>query len=174
MSVVDIGAGADPDPRAGVTLDRVDLDTIDVVHDLEERPWPLADDEYDTIIARHVLEHLEHPEEAFAEAARILVDGGVFEVHVPLGLDAQTDPTHVDEWTWDTPEYFTTNPPYDYGWELPFNITERDLEWWLDGPFGLFERVVDRWLRHHGAGKWLSGVPGLSGVMTVTYRRCPR
>lgn len=171
MSVVDIGAGENPDPRADITLDQVDLDTIDVVHDLEERPWPLEDASHGTIVASHVLEHLRNPEDAFAEAARVLVDGGTFEVQVPLGLDARTDPTHVGEWTWDTAEYFTSSPPYDYGWGLPFRIQTRDVEWWLDGPLGLFECVVERWMQHHGAGKWLSSIPGLSGVLTVTYRR---
>lgn len=174
MSTVDIGAGENPDPRADVCVDQVALDTVDVVHDLEETPWPLDPESHDRIIARHVLEHLRNPEDAFAEAGRVLVDGGVFEVQVPIGLDATTDPTHVSEWTWDTAQYFTATPPYDYGWSLPFDMRSRDVEWWLDGPFQRFERVVAAGIKHYGPGKWLSSVPGLSGVLTVTYRRCPR
>lgn len=174
MSVVDLGAGADPDPRADVTLDRVELETVDVVHDLTERPWPFKTASKSLLIARHVLEHLDHPEIAFQEAARVLEDDAVFEVRVPLGLDATTDPTHAHEWTYDTAEYFVADPPYDYGWELPFELESRTVEWWLDGPFRVLTPLVRRWERRHDPGKWLSGVPGLSGELIVTYRRCPR
>lgn len=169
--VLDIGAGSNPHPAATTTLDRVDLPTIDVVHDATERPWPFTDDKFDRVIARHVLEHVQHPEDVFSEVARILNDDGLFEVVVPLGLDARTDPTHVHEWTWDTPEYFTATPPYEYGWSLPFEILDRGLDWWCDGPFKEREPTVQSWLNSHGPGKWVSGVPGLSGEMTIVYRR---
>lgn len=172
--VVDVGAGNNPDPRANVSLDRVPLSGVDIVHDLEERPWPFDTGSASRVIARHVVEHLQQPEEAFAEAARVLEGGGVFEVHVPIGLDAKTDPTHVNEWTWDTPDYFTASPPYDYGWELPFTLESREVEWWLDGAPRIFTEVVRRAERRYGPGKWLSSVPGLSGVLVVEYRRGER
>lgn len=172
--VLDIGAGADPDPRADITLDCVPLDGVDVVHDLEEHPWPFETGSLSRIVARHVVEHLDEPEKSFAEAGRVLEDRGVFEVHVPIGLDARTDPTHVHEWTWDTAKYFTSSPPYDYGWELPFQIKSRDVEWWVNGPFSRGSVLLRRWEERHGPGKWLSGVPGLSGVLIVEYRRAER
>lgn len=171
--ILDIGAGESPHPAATTTLDRVDLETVDVVHDITETPWPFDARRFDCITARHVLEHIQHPEEVFAEAARVLTSGGLFKIVVPIGLDARTDPTHIHEWTWDTPEYFTQNPPYEYGWGLPFDIAKKDVDWWCDGPFKQFEATVEDWLQAHGPGKWLSGVRGLSGELSVTYRRCP-
>jgi len=174
MSVVDIGAGSDPDSRADIAVDKVDLSTVDVVHDLEERPWPFEAASVDCLIASHVVEHLQSPASVFEEAARVLADDGMFELTVPIGLDARTDPTHVSEWTWDTPTYFTDDPPYEYGWGLPFELVNRHADWWLDGPFAVGTRLIERFERQHGPGKWLSSVPGLSGELTAVYRRCPR
>ena len=40
------------------------------LHDLDE-PLPFTDDEFDAVVVRHVLEHLERPEFALAEAVRV-------------------------------------------------------------------------------------------------------
>lgn len=174
-TVVDLGAGENPDPRADVTVDVVAHPQIDIIHDLEETPWPLDDRSADRIVAHQVLEHLAEPWHAFEEAARVLTDGGAFEIDVPLGIDARTDPTHAQEWTWETPAYFTRDPPYDYGWNLPFTLLNREVDVWIDGPWQrVGELLLDRLLTYGGPGKWLSSVPGLSGVLSVTYRRCPR
>jgi SAM-dependent methyltransferase len=171
--VLDIGAGENPHPDATTTMDRVDLSTIDVVQDVTEQPWPFETNAFDRVYASHVLEHIQHPVGVFEEVARVLRPMHDFDVVVPIGLDARTDPTHVHEWTWDTPEYFTRSPPYEYGWGLPFDIVEKDVDWWCDGPFKRFESTVQNWVQAHGPGKWLSGVRGLSGELSVTYRRCP-
>lgn len=174
-SVVDLGAGADPDPRADVTVDQVDLPSVDIVHDLEEQPWPFDDNSVDQLVARHVIEHLESPEEAFSEAARVLIDGGEFEVRVPIGVDAKTDPTHEHEWTWETPEYFTADTPYDYGWGLPFKLVDREVDVWYNGPAADAGNRFLQWLlERSGPGKWLSSAPGISGELIATFRRCPR
>lgn len=172
--MLDIGAGEDPHPAATTTLDQVALPGVDVVHDITERPWPIEESRYNRVVAQHVLEHVEQPQEVFKEVSRVLTPTGRFDVTVPIGLDARTDPTHVHEWTYDTPEYFVQDPPYDYGWQLPFELDERDVTWWCDGPFADTENEVADWVAAHGYGKWLSGVPGLSGELTAVYRRCRR
>lgn len=174
MTVIELGAGEDPDPRADITVDRVPLEGIDIVHNLEETPWPVETASADRVIAHHVLEHLADPKTAFQEAARILQADGILEVYVPIGLDAKTDPTHQHEWTWDTPEYFTQDTPYDYGWNLPFHLVNREVEYWLDGPLGRFSPIVSLLVAYSGPGKWLSGIPALSGILTAQYQRHQR
>lgn len=171
MTIVDLGAGENPDPRATVTTDIVDLHDIDLVFDLEEETWPLDTNSAEGIVARHVFEHLRKPQRAFAECARILKPGGWLEVHVPIGLDARTDPTHEREWTWETAEYFTRDPPYNYGWDLPFELEDREIEWWIDGPHRRLAPILRLAERIEGQSKWLSGVPGLSGILIARYHR---
>lgn len=172
MTVLDVGAGTNPHPAATTTMDVVDHPGIDVVHDASSRPWPFDDREFDRVIAQHVLEHIQHPEDVYREVARILTDRGRFEVVVPIGVDARTDPTHAHEWTYETPEYYTRTPPYDYDWQLPYRLLERRVDAWYNGPY---ERVgncvLDALLDRHGAGKWLSSAPGVSGELTAVYRR---
>lgn len=173
--VLDLGAGENPHSDATTTMDVVDLPGIDVVHDATDRPWPFDDNEFDRVTARHVLEHIQHPEDVFHEVARILTDEGRFEVVVPLGLDARTDPTHVHEWTYETPAYFAAGSPYDYGWNLPYRLVARRVDAWYNGPGArVGNRVLDALLDRHGPGKWLSGAPGVSGELTAIYRRVDR
>ena len=55
----------------------------DAVWDLNEIPFPWADNSIDGINAKHVLEHLENWWGAFTECARILKPGGYLRIHVP-------------------------------------------------------------------------------------------
>jgi ubiquinone/menaquinone biosynthesis C-methylase UbiE len=55
----------------------------DVVHDLNEFPYPWDDNSVDEIEMIHVLEHLEDWWSAFLECVRILKPGGTLEIRVP-------------------------------------------------------------------------------------------
>lgn len=92
MTVLDIGAGQNPDPRATETVDlHVDADHQ---FDLDEE-WPLDDNYALGITAHHVIEHLD-PHHVMREASRVLQPGGWLKITVPLGIAQRTDPTH--EW----------------------------------------------------------------------------
>lgn len=70
---------------------------IDVVHDLNVRPWPFADKSFDKISALAVLEHLDIDLVAsLNECHRILRPGGQLVIKLPLhtGSNAYDDPTH--------------------------------------------------------------------------------
>jgi SAM-dependent methyltransferase len=123
MTVVDVGAGANPHPDADVTVDQ--RRCADRQADLNDE-WPLATASCDRVIARHVVEHLADPEHAFAEAGRVLKPGGTFEVWVPLGHDAAADPTHRWTWTWKTPRYYCSERDPGWGPDVPFRLTCRE------------------------------------------------
>lgn len=165
MTVVDLGAGHDPDPRADTTVDKhVDAD----IHaDLEEK-WPFADASVDGIILSHVLEHLVDPVHVFDEAARVLSSGGWLEITVPVGADARTDPTHEHVWTYGTPEAFCQRCQQPWHPDTEFRLVRRDLDVWLFTPFtfldGVFNRVANRWPAE--AERRCS-----SGELTAIYRR---
>jgi len=71
-----------------VNLD-LNNDFADVVWDLSKTPLPFKDQEFDHIIANHVLEHIPDWWQCFKELARIVKIGGIIEIWVPGPGDTQ-------------------------------------------------------------------------------------
>src|SRR6266566_7993503 len=76
-------------------MDRYPHEGVDVVHDLDQVPWPFADESVDYIWASHVLEHVASLERTIREVHRILRVGGVLEVRVPYGIKSLFNPFHL-------------------------------------------------------------------------------
>jgi hypothetical protein len=71
---------------------------VDIVHDLNELPWPWGDESCEEILGLDVFEHLHlMPEQWLRECYRILTAGGVLQLRVPVfGSPWHViDPTHV-------------------------------------------------------------------------------
>jgi len=71
---------------------------VDVVHDLNELPWPWEAESCEEILALDVFEHLHlMPEQWLRECYRILAVGGILRLRVPVfGSPWHViDPTHV-------------------------------------------------------------------------------
>jgi len=66
-----------------VNLDCVAAEGVDVVWDLSKMPLPFKDEQFDFIIANHVLEHIPNWFECFKELSRVLKVGGKLEVWIP-------------------------------------------------------------------------------------------
>lgn len=85
------------------TLDAYDGHKPDIVHDLEQMPWPFADNTFDRIDAYEVLEHLGRQGDArsffahFYECWRILKPGGYLAATCPSykSVWAFGDPSHT-------------------------------------------------------------------------------
>ena len=84
-----------------VTIDMNPDCGADVVWNLEQRPLPFGDEEFDELGAFDVLEHIGRQGdwkgffEEFAEYWRILKPGGLFFIVVPIGPDYHADPGHT-------------------------------------------------------------------------------
>ena len=93
---LDIGCGGRKLPGA-VGIDRLGLPGVDIIHDLDALPWPVADSCYDLVLANHFLEHVPDTLGTLGEIHRILKPGGRAVIQVPYfrSLDAVVDPTHV-------------------------------------------------------------------------------
>jgi len=86
-SVLDLGAG-----KIELADTTVDVEgEPDVKCDLDEFPYPFDENEYDTVWAIHVLEHLEEPEKAIEEMKRIAKERIV--VIIPIG-ERPSDNSH--------------------------------------------------------------------------------
>lgn len=112
---LDIGCGASKNPGF-VGIDMLPLKGVDIVHDLEEFPWPLPDESVLTATASHVLEHINPHKGVFIrfmdEVWRVLKPNGQFAFVVPHASShgyAQ-DPTHVNMINETTMHYFDPDP----------------------------------------------------------------
>ena len=82
--VLNLGCGCSTyDAPNVVNLDMYPGEGVNVVHDLSKTPLPFKDNEFDFIIANHILEHIPNWWECFKELARVLKVGGELEVWVP-------------------------------------------------------------------------------------------
>lgn len=111
MSELLIGCGNSR--RKKHTLDAfewADLTTIDhdpncgadIIHDLDDTPWPLADDSFDEVHAYEVLEHLGRQGDYRAFFAHF---GEIYRVLKPGGCLIATVPAWDDVWAWADPSH---------------------------------------------------------------------
>ena len=84
-----------------VNVDKFDYYPVDVVHDLEEFPYPFETNSVDYILLSHVLEHIGQNPDVFngivKELFRVCKPGAKVEINVPHPRhdDFLADPTHV-------------------------------------------------------------------------------
>ena len=107
-----IGSGSSRDRRVAIdnrrewacltTLDQNEDHHPDVVHDLEELPYPFPDDTFDEVHAYEILEHIGQQGDfrtffaQFSEIWRILKPGGFL---------AATCPSYRSMWAWGDPSH---------------------------------------------------------------------
>lgn len=97
MKILNLGAGNDVIGNA-INHDRMrHRPEIVVVHDLNVLPWPWAENSFSLVVAKSVLEHLQHDlVVSLDECWRVLRPGGHLFVKLPLWDSdlAHSDPTH--------------------------------------------------------------------------------
>jgi SAM-dependent methyltransferase len=124
--IVELGCGTTPTDRADIHHDRTKhSDFIDVVHDLDDLPWPFGDESVDELIAIDVFEHL-HPREYaqpwwfwLDEAHRIVRPNGQLTMRLPAWDNplSYRDPTHTRVFHHETFAYWDPCTPVwrDFG-----------------------------------------------------------
>ena len=125
--VLDVGCGAKK--REGATgIDRLAIPGVDIVWNLDDRPWPIEDSSFDRIVMSHVLEHLADPPAVLEEVHRIAVPGGEVEIVTPhfSSLSSWKDPTHRHHFALETFDVFAA-PQYGTGRAARFELIERRL-----------------------------------------------
>jgi len=93
--ILDVGCGQNKFPGA-IGIDSNPRSHADVLHDLGKFPYPFGDNEFETIICRHVIEHVPDVIGFINELHRITKHGGRLKVVTPhySNPDWATDPTH--------------------------------------------------------------------------------
>ena len=106
---LDLGGGKNP--RDGFySLDHVDLDTTDILVDLNKPLTHLPDNCAEYIFSRHTLEHIENLLLLMKELYRITKPDGKIEIVVPhfSNVYGYSDPTHVRFFGLYTMNYFVS------------------------------------------------------------------
>jgi SAM-dependent methyltransferase len=146
-AVLDVGCGRAKVP--GSTGLDVSADTAaDIVHDLDDFPYPIADAAFDQILLQDVLEHVAQPIRVFEELHRIARPGARIQLRTPHFSSALAygDPTHR--------HYFSTlairslaEPRFAHYTDVRFRVVHITLDMWLPyravGLDALFNRAQE-------------------------------
>lgn len=108
-----------------INVDSVKLPGVDVVHDLRSMPWPLEAHRFESILIKHVLEHLPDTIKVMEEIWRVSAPGAVVTIRVPYwnADDFITDPTHIKAFNQFTFDFF--DPRHPRCQERPYYSTAR-------------------------------------------------
>jgi SAM-dependent methyltransferase len=130
-AILDVGCGAAKLADA-VGLDISPDTDADVVHDLDEFPYPIDDASFDQIVMQDVIEHVREPIRVMEELHRIARPGGRIQLRTPhfSSVLAYGDPTHR--------HYFSTlairslaEPRFAHYTDIRFHIVHVTLDLWL-------------------------------------------
>jgi SAM-dependent methyltransferase len=94
-TILDLGCGRRKRPDA-IGMDRNPQSHADVLHDLNQFPYPFPDNRFGMIVANNIMEHLDDVIAVMTELHRITGPNGIVEITVPFypHRNASTDPTH--------------------------------------------------------------------------------
>jgi SAM-dependent methyltransferase len=116
LKILDVGCGRNKTPGA-VGIDSNPRSAADVIHDLDDVPYPFPDDEFDLIVGNQIIEHVGDVLAVVAELHRIARPGAIIRLDTPHYSDvaSYTDPTHRRHLTTESFSYFTgRRTDYDY------------------------------------------------------------
>ena len=117
MKIIDLGCGKNK-VIGSVGLDKVKLESVDIVHDLLSFPYPVENESYDLIYLRHTIEHfsIENIDLILKECYRILKKRGKIQVNVPhvFSISAYTDLTHKSYYTFNSGKFWDKNDSKSY------------------------------------------------------------
>jgi SAM-dependent methyltransferase len=129
--ILDIGCGSAKTPGA-VGLDISPDTDADIVHNLDELPYPIEDASFDQILMQDVIEHVREPIKVLEELHRIARPGARIQLRTPhfSSILAYGDPTHR--------HYFSTiairslaEPRFAHYTDVRFRVVHVTLDLWL-------------------------------------------
>jgi len=147
MTQVRLNLGSGARPKEGfINVDLAPMPGVDLVHNLDEMPWPWEENSVDYIQMHQVLEHLADHNAAMREIHRILKPGATALISVPhfTWEYAFHDPTHRSFWGYQTFRYYVNRGGY---FDFAFRSVKLHLEFAKRRAFynHLIEWIANRW-----------------------------
>ncbi len=101
-------------------MDIVPLAGVDIVHDMNETPWPIAENEFDEFVFDDVLEHSKNFLGILEEVYRAGKNGAVVKISVPhfSSDNMYSDPTHTIFFSSRSFNYFDKSLNYKHSFYL--------------------------------------------------------
>lgn len=95
-SKINLGCGTDA-LQGFLNVDKAPCPGVDLVHDLESYPWPFPDNQFEEVVAIHLLEHLPNTIQTLEELYRIAQNEARIVIRVPYWncWHSIGDPTHL-------------------------------------------------------------------------------
>lgn len=141
-NVLNIGCGQYKIPGT-IGMDIIKNSKADVIHNIEDTPWPFSANEFDVVMANHVLEHIEDIPKALNEIHRVIKPGGSVILQVPYfrSTDAFSDITHRNFFTSESLDYVISNTKLS-----GYNYTEqrfKKIGFWYGWPTASHNPLVN-------------------------------
>lgn len=146
--IINLGCGKSRIPNS-IGVDRVKIDNhVDIVHDLNNTPYPFENDSVDEVHFYHVLEHLHDHIKKLEEIYRILKPGGILHMRVPhfSSMGAFTDITHVRPFGYGSFDCLEENHYQHFYTTANFKIQDKEIKY-----FGLYPNsgVYEKYIHHN-------------------------
>lgn len=143
--ILHLGCGKTKIPNS-VGLDIVDIKGyVDVVHDLNNIPYPFKKESFNEIHIYHVLEHLNNPIGVMEELHRILKPKGLLYIRVPhfSSMGAFTDITHKRPFGISSFDCFEKDSYQHFYTNVEFKILKKEIKYLgLYPNDGLYEKYI--------------------------------
>ena len=134
-------------------LDMVNHKGVDVIHDMNNFPYPFEDDTFDEVLLSHILEHLENPQKTIEELYRITKHEGSIKIVVPhfSSWSVWGDPTHKRGYNSGALSHMDVNLKYKerFASRCHSSIIENDIDFIIkkkiifNGLYGIFQPFVN-------------------------------
>src|SRR5262245_25407250 len=113
---LNLGCGKNKSIADALCIDISEQASPDIIHDLNEVPWPLENNTFETIYCIEVIEHLKDIVQTMEQIHRIALPGARVILTTPHYSCANsfTDPTHLHHLGFFSFDYFTGQNQWDF------------------------------------------------------------
>ena len=155
--VLNLGCGLKP-IKGAVNLDCTQSTNPDLLHNLNEFPWPLCTDSFREIHAYDVIEHLDDVVKVMQELHRVSSPGAIIHITVPHYScnNAFTDPTHRHYFSVASMSYFTGESAFAFYSSVRFKVLTKQILFRRSITNRLVSRLANRWPeRYENRWAWM-------------------
>ncbi len=128
LRTLDVGCGRYKE-EGSTGIDIMASSQTDIVHNLNDFPWPIADNSFDVILCKDIIEHLDNIVRTMEEFHRIARANAKIIIDTPHFANPNSfrDPTHRWHFSVDTFDYFDENFQNPRYTDLKFKLLKKDL-----------------------------------------------